>query len=116
MTPRDRFLFNRHVSTSASIRMYLSAFLSGATLCAWDQQGDAFPNGNFGMVAGGTLGQVQLYDTTSHLKNDAQPAGGNIVFLDGHVDWRNFRPDWEDSALDADILKHRYGGNRRFWW
>ena len=87
-----------------------------ATLCAWDQQGETYPNGNFGMVAGGTLGQVQLYDTSSHLKNDAEPAGGNIVFLDGHVAWRNFRPDWEDSGTDAEILKPRYGGNRRFWW
>jgi len=87
-----------------------------ATLCAWDQRSDAFPNGNFGMVAGGTLGQVQLYDTTSHLKSDAQPAGGNIAFLDGHVDWRGFRPDWDSSTTDADVLKHRYGTNRRFWW
>jgi prepilin-type processing-associated H-X9-DG protein len=28
---------------------------------------------------------------TSHFERGAQPAGGNILFLDGHVTWRNFR-------------------------
>jgi prepilin-type N-terminal cleavage/methylation domain-containing protein/prepilin-type processing-associated H-X9-DG protein len=28
---------------------------------------------------------------TSHLDRSAQPSGGNILFLDGHVTWRNFR-------------------------
>jgi len=89
-----------------------------ATICAWDQRSDAYPNGNFGLVVGGTLGQVQLYDRTSHLKNDAQPSGANIGFLDGHLEWRRFNPDWEDpdQRAVADILKPRYGGNRRFWW
>jgi prepilin-type N-terminal cleavage/methylation domain-containing protein/prepilin-type processing-associated H-X9-DG protein len=27
---------------------------------------------------------------TAHLNNNANPAGGNITFLDGHVEWRNF--------------------------
>lgn len=38
------------------------------------------PNGNFGLVAGGTLNQVGLYDRTSHLKNDSQPSGMKYVF------------------------------------
>jgi prepilin-type processing-associated H-X9-DG protein len=89
-----------------------------ATLCDWDQRGDSYPSGNFGMIAGGTLGQVQLYDRTSHLKNDAQAAGMNISFLDGHVEWRHFNPGWEAleySNVD-DMPKPRYGGNRKFWW
>jgi prepilin-type processing-associated H-X9-DG protein len=28
---------------------------------------------------------------SSHLDRAAQPAGGNILFLDGHVTWRNFK-------------------------
>ncbi len=89
-----------------------------ATLCAWDQRSAAFPNGNFGMVAGGTLGQVSLYDRTSHLKNDAQPTGMNIGFLDGHVDWRHFQPEWEDPEhqVDDSVPKPRYGDTRKFWW
>lgn len=89
-----------------------------ATLCAWDQRGPEYPSGNFGMVAGGTLGQVGLYDRTSHLKNDAQPSGMNVGFLDGHVEWRHFNLRWESPEYEGieDIPKPRYGGNRRFWW
>ncbi len=89
-----------------------------ATLCAWDERSDAYPNGNFGLVAGGTLNQVQLYDRTSHLKNHAQPSGMNIGFLDGHVEWRHFEPRWESPEYeqDDDIPKPRYGSNRLFWW
>jgi len=73
---------------------------------------------NFGLVAGGTLTQVQLYDRTSHLKSDAQPSGMNIGYLDGHVDWRHFIPGWETPEYESadDIPKPRYGGDRRFWW
>jgi prepilin-type N-terminal cleavage/methylation domain-containing protein/prepilin-type processing-associated H-X9-DG protein len=89
-----------------------------ATLCAWDQRSEAYPNGNFGLVAGGTLGQVQLYDRTSHLKSDAQPSGMNIGYLDGHVEWRHFVPAWETPEYEQadDIPKPRYGADRRFWW
>lgn len=89
-----------------------------ATLCAWDQRSDGFPNGNFGLVAGGTLGQVQLYDRTSHLRSDAEPTGANIGYLDGHLEWRRFEPDWESTGRRAatDILKPRYGTTRLFWW
>ncbi len=89
-----------------------------ATLCAWDQKSDAFPNGNFGLVQGGTLGQVGLYDRTSHLKTDAEPTGSNIGFLDGHLEWRRFNPDWEETSYEtsADCLVPRYGTTRRFWW
>jgi prepilin-type processing-associated H-X9-DG protein len=89
-----------------------------ATLCDWDQRGATYPNGNFGLVAGGTLDQVQLYDRTSHLKNDAEPTGMNIGFLDGHLEWRHFNAQWESSEyeLSDDIPKPRYGGSRRFWW
>lgn len=89
-----------------------------ATLCAWDQRNQDYPSGNFGLVAGGTLGQVSLYDRTSHLKNDAQPSGTNIGFLDGHVQWRRFYPEWESPEYEQtdDIPKPRYGSDRRFWW
>lgn len=89
-----------------------------ATICAWDQRSTAFPNGNFGTVAGGTLGQVNLYDRTSHLKSDAEPTGMNIGFLDGHLDWRHFKPDWESPEFDLadDLPKPRCGEGRKFWW
>jgi prepilin-type N-terminal cleavage/methylation domain-containing protein/prepilin-type processing-associated H-X9-DG protein len=74
-------------------------------LSALEMRNDAFPNGNFRRVQGGMLGQHGLYDQTSHLKTDALPLGGNIGFLDGHVDWRHFND-----------MAGRYGDDRLFWW
>jgi prepilin-type N-terminal cleavage/methylation domain-containing protein/prepilin-type processing-associated H-X9-DG protein len=31
------------------------------------------------------------YHTTSHLVKENRPAGGNILFVDGHTTWRSFR-------------------------
>jgi prepilin-type processing-associated H-X9-DG protein len=44
-------------------------------------------------------------DQTSHLKSDDEPLGGNMGFLDGHVDWRNFQ--------DMEV---RYSAGTMFWW
>ena len=47
-------------------------------------------NGNFVEVAGGTYTRNQIYDRTNHLRKGSRPEGGNIVFLDGHQEWRHF--------------------------
>ena len=65
---------------------------------------------NFGQVPGGIWGQSQVYDTTSHLKNDYEPTGGNIAFLDGHNEWRAFNPD-----MDNGVAVPRYGSPGFFW-
>lgn len=106
------------LTTTMAKQPALREMVVDATICAWDERGDGFPNGNFGAVAGGTLGQVLLYDRTSHLRNDAEPTGMNIGFLDGHVEWRHFNRDWEanEHKFNDDIPKPRYGGARRFWW
>ena len=60
---------------------------------------------NFGMIdAGGMWAGQRIVDRTSHLKTDEEPAGGNIGYLDGHVDWRHFSE-----------MYNRYG-NPTFWW
>jgi prepilin-type N-terminal cleavage/methylation domain-containing protein/prepilin-type processing-associated H-X9-DG protein len=46
------------------------------------------------------------YHTTSHL-NGSRPAGGMILFLDGHVAWRPFR--------DMQI-RYKVGGSRPIFW
>ena len=46
-------------------------------------------DGNFVEVAGGLYSSYGLYDRTNHLRK-GKPEGGNILFLDGHQDWRNF--------------------------
>jgi prepilin-type N-terminal cleavage/methylation domain-containing protein/prepilin-type processing-associated H-X9-DG protein len=55
-----------------------------------------------------TSGIVEAH-TTSHLSSGGRPAGGNILFLDGHVEWREFE----------NIMRLRYragGGRPAFWW
>ncbi len=47
---------------------------------------DTANTNNFGRV----YSSVIKYHSTSHM-NGARPAGGNILFLDNHVSWRNFR-------------------------
>ncbi len=74
-------------------------------LSAREEISPSYPNGNFAFVAGGMLGDHQVYDRTSHLKTDALPLGGNIGFLDGHVTWRPFNE-----------MVVRYGSDRLFWW
>lgn len=51
-----------------------------------------YPNGNFASIITGSgqgsyTGQT---DTTSHLKSAKEAWGGNMGFVDGHVDWRPF--------------------------
>ena len=65
---------------------------------------------NFGQVAGGIYGQSQVYDSSSHLKNDFEPTGGNIGFLDGHGEWRPFDPEIENGRAVP-----RYGSPGYFW-
>ncbi|MCF7668499.1 MAG: type II secretion system GspH family protein [Verrucomicrobia bacterium] len=57
-------------------------------------------NDNFNHVQGGWAD----YHRTSHM-NGVDPAGGNILFLDGHVEWRNFSD-----------MKVRTTDEPRFWW
>lgn len=122
-TPRPEIQNNpsggkRWLKTNRESHPALRELSVDATLSAWDQRSEGYPNGNFGLVAGGTLNQVNLYDRTSHLKNDAQPYGMNVGFLDGHVDWRPFEPKWDapENEMDTAIPKPRYGGSRVFWW
>jgi prepilin-type processing-associated H-X9-DG protein len=66
---------------------------------------------NFSEVGGGILTDHGVYDRTSHLKGNGDPVGGNIGFLDGHTEWRNFEPD-----MDGSTAKPRYGDNPGFFW
>ncbi len=58
-------------------------------------------NGNYLSVQGGQL------DRTSHVKGP-QPAGGNILFVDGHSDWR------DHSQMTIKIPQ--VGGRPQFDW
>jgi prepilin-type N-terminal cleavage/methylation domain-containing protein/prepilin-type processing-associated H-X9-DG protein len=57
---------------------------------------------NFSDVPGGGAGVV---DRTNHLDDSGVAAGGNICFLDGHVEWRPFNQ-----------MRIRTSGSPTFWW
>jgi len=64
---------------------------------------------DFTKATGGCWTRWQIYDRTSHLKKGTDPMGGNLLFVDGHVQWRKF-----------DEMEHRWfwqnNGNPCFWW
>ena len=51
--------------------------------------------------AWGIYASHQVYDKSSHLKNEEEPFGGNIGFLDCHTEWRQFEPEMEDGIAIA---------------
>ena len=58
-------------------------------------QGQSFIN-----VKGGWAG----IHSTAHVKRDGRPAGGNILFLDGHVAWRDFG-EMRQRAASGNVLQ-----------
>ncbi len=44
----------------------------------------------FTQIQGGSWSRWQIYDRTNHLRRGSKPAGANIIFLDGHNEWRHF--------------------------
>jgi prepilin-type N-terminal cleavage/methylation domain-containing protein/prepilin-type processing-associated H-X9-DG protein len=64
---------------------------------------------DFSKATGGCWSRWQVYDRSNHLKAGSRPTGGNILFVDGHVDWRHFKE-----------MEHRWFwqrfSNPCFWW
>ena len=64
---------------------------------------------DFTKAQGGCWNRWQVYDRTNHLRRSNRPTGGNVLFVDGHVQWRNFGE-----------MEHRwfwqYYANPCFWW
>ena len=67
---------------------------------------------NFHDVPGGIYSQYGVYDSSSHLKNDYEPAGSNVGFMDSHVEWRKFEPDVDGNGTAV----ARYSLGRAFFW
>ncbi len=66
-----------------------------------------YPNGNFAKIITGSAqgAYTGCLDSTSHLKTEKEPYGGNIGFVDGHVEWRPFEK-----------MIRRYKSGPVFWW
>ena len=60
---------------------------------------------NFTHVYGGWGGGTKPH-STAHLASSRLPAGGNLLFLDSHVEWRKF----QDMRVRTD------GSVPHFWW
>jgi hypothetical protein len=62
--------------------------------------------GSFTSVAGGfSVNGVPVPHMSPHLKGNL-PAGGNLAFKDGHVDWRQF----------SKMSQRATGSSKGFWW
>lgn len=71
-----------------------------------------YPYGDFQHIVGGIFAGMSasgtgagVYDSSNHLKSAAEPWGGNIGYLDGHVDWRPFSE-----------MERRYPLSILTWW
>ena len=74
------------VTTLACAKASSTELVTDATLSA-----DPDPNHTtFTQVKGGLWNRWAIYDRTNHLIDADTPAGGNIVFVDGHLEWRPF--------------------------
>jgi prepilin-type N-terminal cleavage/methylation domain-containing protein/prepilin-type processing-associated H-X9-DG protein len=71
---------------------------------------------NFAQVQGGIYARSSVYDRTSHIKGETHPTGGNIGYLDGHVEWRKFDPDMLFQPPGSTVATPRYGDTPGFFW
>jgi prepilin-type N-terminal cleavage/methylation domain-containing protein/prepilin-type processing-associated H-X9-DG protein len=65
-----------------------------------------FPYGNF-VKCGGAMVDFGTYDCSNHVINENKCEGGNIGFVDGHVDWRPFA-EMERRSHPESLYTH--------WW
>lgn len=67
-------------------------------------------NGNFHRINTPAV-SADWYDQTNHL-NGTAPAGGNILFLDGHVEFRT----WAEMLQNRQKFGARTAGSPEFYW
>ncbi len=79
-TPKKDWVTTLNCQQPASTELVVDATLS---------TGADPETASFTQVQGGTYGRWQIFDRTNHLRRD-RPEGGNILYVDGHLDWRPF--------------------------
>ncbi len=67
---------------------------------------------SFGAVVGGWAGHTHQ---TSHWSGGV-PIGGNILFLDGHVSWRNANTTKAAGPSVKQMVKRTFTPTLNFWW
>jgi prepilin-type N-terminal cleavage/methylation domain-containing protein/prepilin-type processing-associated H-X9-DG protein len=68
---------------AAGTELVLDATLSTA-------QDANLPSTSFTEVPGGLYSSYRLYDRTNHVSRGNKPDGANVLYLDGHIEKRNF--------------------------
>ena len=79
-TPEKDWVTALNCKQPASTELVLDATLS---------DGSNAETASFLEVRGGTYSRWQIFDRTNHIRRE-RPEGGNILFVDGHLDWRPF--------------------------
>lgn len=59
-------------------------------------------------------GSFPIRHTTAHMKGSV-PAGGNLTFLDGHAEWRNFRLMVQRTSKATGLMQDSAAGPAFFW-
>lgn len=71
-----------------------------------------YPMGNFSMVTVGGNPSNGIPDSTNHAISDQKVSGGNIGFVDGHVEWR----PWTEMRLRFITYNNNPQGDPHWWW
>ncbi len=71
---------------------------------------------NFVEVVGQPYTAHKVYDRTNHVDGKGVPIGQNVGFLDGHSEWRAFKPELKADGVTALPRWTASGGNPAFFW
>ena len=80
-TPPKKWVKTLNCKQATSTELVIDATLSTGT----DPKTASFVE-----VRGGSWGMWEILDRTNHVTNGDRPAGSNIMFVDGHLEWRHF--------------------------
>lgn len=103
--PAKEFLRRIDVKQPSKAELVLDVTMSDARPNVWPTAD--YPDGNFAQIMCGGMPGEGNPDSSSHVLTERKPAGGNIGFADGHVEWRPFNK-----------MKRRFNPNSCpiFWW
>jgi len=80
-TPKKKWLRTMNEKQPSTTELIVDAIISTATnanTASFNQ-----------ITVGGVYGRCAIYDISNHLRS-GRPEGGNVMFLDGHTEWRPF--------------------------
>jgi len=101
-TPKKYWLKNLNEKNAARKELVVDATISTSS---------NIETASFVEIMGGLYTRHTLYDRTNHVRRGTRPDGGNVLYLDGHLEWRPF------SEMQNRIGPPPSGtGTPRHWW